>query len=374
MATEAIQTEQNAFVERIINALGATIDVYSIYLGDTLGFYRALVENGPQTTDDLATMTDTHERYVREWCEQQTITGILTVDDPTAPSDQRRYSLPEPYVEVLTNEESLNFLSPFAQLVVGTAAPIDQVVEAYRTGGGVPYADYGHDTHEGVARGNRPSFLHLLGQEWLPSIPDVDASLRRVGARAADIGCGHGYSAIGMARAYPTLHVDGFDLDAASVAAAKVHVEEAGLGDRVTIHHGDAAELAVEDFGEYDLVTAFECVHDMSDPIGALRTMRQLAGDDGTVIIMDERTGESLADPSDIEGLLYGFSILHCLPVGMADQPSVATGTVMRADTFRTYAEKAGFSAVEILPIENFFWRFYRLYASDVPQPVGESQ
>ena len=266
---------------------------------------------------------------------------------------------------MLADEENLNFLAPFAQLMIGTVAPVEQIVEAYRTGGGVSYADYGHDTHEGVARGNRPSFLHLLGEEWLPAIPDVDARLRKVGARVADVGCGHGYSAIGMARAYPTVRVDGFDLDAASVAAARENVAEAGLADRVTIHRGDAAEIAVADHGEYDLVTAFECVHDMADPVSALRTMRNLAGDDGTVLVVDERAGDSFAAPSDVEGLLYGFSILHCLPVGLADEPSVATGTVMRADTFRAYADEAGFTSVEVLPIENFFWRFYRLDAGE---------
>ena len=304
MGTETIQTEQEAFVERIVGALSATIDVYSIYLGDTLGFYQSLAEDGPQTTVDLAAATDTYERYVREWCEQETISGILTVDDPAAPVEQRRYSLPEAHVEALTDEESLNYLAPFAQMTAGMVDPIKQVVEAYRTGGGVSYADYGHDAHEGVARGNRPSFLHLLGQEWLPSIPDVDASLRKVGARVADIGCGHGYSAIGMARAYPTITVDGFDLDRATIAAARETVSEAGLEDRVSIYQGDAADFAVEDFGEYDLVTAFECIHDMADPVSALATMRKLAGDEGVVIVMDERAGESLAEPSDVEGLL----------------------------------------------------------------------
>jgi SAM-dependent methyltransferase len=362
MATEADVSDGDAFVDRIIGAIGATIDVYSIYLGDRLGFYRALAAGGARTTDELAAATDTHERYVREWCEQQTVTGILTVDDPAASAERRRYSLPAAYVEVLVDEGSLSFLAPFAQMLVGTVGPIDQVVEAYRTGGGVDYADYGHDTHEGIARGNRPSFLHLLGREWLPSVPDVDASLRRVGARVADLGCGYGYSAIGMARAYPTVAVDGFDLDAGSVEAARANVAEAGLDDRVRIHHGDAAALAADDLGEYDLVIALECLHDMADPVAALDTMRQLAGDDGTVIVVDERAGESLAEPSDVEGLLYGFSVLHCLPVGMAEQPSVATGTVMRTETLREYATDAGFESVEVLPIENVFWRFYRLH------------
>ena len=361
MATNVTQTERDAFAERVLDAVGSAIDVYSIYIGDALGFYETLAGGGSRTTAELATATDTHERYVREWCEQQTVTGILAVADPDAAPDQRRYSLPEPHVEVLTDEESLHFLAPFAQLTVGAVAPIEAVVEAFRTGEGVPYADYGHDAHEGVARANRPSFYHLLGEEWLPAIPDVDARLRQVGARVADVGCGHGHSAIGMARAYPTVRVDGFDLDAASVAAAREHVAEAGVEDRVTVHHRDAADVGDEDAGEYDLVTAFECIHDVADPVGVLRSMRRAAGDDGAVVVMDERAGDSFADPSDVEGLLYGFSLLHCLPVGMAEQPSTATGTVMRTDTLEEYAAAAGFDAVEVLPIENDFWRFYRL-------------
>lgn len=366
MATEAIRAERDRFADRILDALAGTIDLYSIYLGDRLGLYRSFVEDGPQTTEELAAATDTHERYIREWCEQQTVSGMLVVDDPTAPPERRRYRLPEPHVEVLTDEESLTFLAPFAQLVVGAVAPIERLVDAYRTGDGVPYADYGRDVHEGVARGNRPSFLHLLGQEWLPVVPDVDASLRRVGARVADIGCGHGYSAIGIARAYPTVTVDGFDLDATSVAAARETVAEAGLEDRVTIHQGDAADLPVEAFGEYDLVTAFECVHDMADPVGALATMRNLAGDDGTVLVVDERVGETFTggtegDDAEFEWLMYGWSVLHCLPVGMAEHPSAATGTVLRAGTMRGYASEAGFDETEELGVEHPFFRVYRL-------------
>jgi SAM-dependent methyltransferase len=365
MATNTTQVEQDAFVDRLVDAISSTMDVYSIYLGDQLGLYRTLAAEGSQTTVDLAASTDTHERYVREWCEQQVIAGILTVDDPSAPPTERQYSLPEPHTAVLTDEESLNFLTPLAQLLVGTATPITQVVEAYRTGEGVPYTEYGQDLHEGQARMNRPSFLQLLGHDWLPAIPDVDTSLRQVGARVADVGCGHGYSAIGIARAYPTVHVDGFDLDGPSVEAARDHVAEAGLEDRITIHHKDAAEIELDEASQYDLVTAFECVHDMSDPVSVLETMGRLAGEDGAVIIMDERAGDSFAEPTEIEGLLYGFSILHCLPVGMADQPSVATGTVMRTETLSEYAREAGFSDVDVLPIENYFWRFYRLYPSD---------
>ena len=133
----------------------------------------------------------------------------------------------------------------------------------------------------------------------------------------------------------------------------------AGVADRVRFAVRDAADASLA--GQYDLVTAFECIHDMADPVGALRTMRALAGERGAVIVMDEKVGESFAARNDdTEWFMYGFSVLHCLPVGMADQPSAETGTVMRAATFRRYALEAGFRDVEILPIDNFFYTFYR--------------
>jgi len=357
--TNRIETETEAFSEELLGSLAGAFEIYTIYIGDQLGFYDALAGSGPSTSRDLATRTDTHERYVREWLEQQTVAGVLEIENETVEATARRYSLPPGHVETLTEEDSLDFLAPLAQVFVGAASPIEQVVEAFRTGEGVEFAEYGRDLHEGQGRMNRAAFLELLGTEWLPSIPDVHDRLREEGARVADVGCGHGWSAIGIAHGYPAVHVDGYDLDEASVAAANKHVSDAGLGDRITVHHRDAADPDIE--GDYDLVTAFECVHDLSDPVGVLETTRRLTGENGTVIVMDERVGESFAEQGDLDWMMYGWSVLHCLPVGMADQPSAATGTVMRTDTVRAYAEEAGFSGFEVLPIENDFFRFYRL-------------
>ncbi|MCT9095194.1 bifunctional 2-polyprenyl-6-hydroxyphenol methylase/3-demethylubiquinol 3-O-methyltransferase UbiG [Haloarchaeobius sp. HME9146] len=359
MGQTTTQASKEQFIERFVDAVDGAFTIYAIFLGDRLGYYRTLAEAGPLTTAQLAAETDTHERYAREWCEQQVVTDVLTVDDPGLPAESRRYAIPESRVEPLTDADSLDFLAPLAQVFVGAAAPIEAVLAAYRTGDGVPFDAYGHEMHEGQGRMNRAAFLHQLGQEWLPALDDVDERLRSVGARVADVGCGHGYSAIGIARSYPTVTVDGYDLDEASVRAAREHVAEAGLEDRVTVHQRDAAEATTDE--PYDLVTAFECVHDMSDPVGVLRTMRDLAGEDGTVLVMDERVGDTFGEEADFDWMMYGWSILHCLPVGLADQPSAATGTVMRAGTLREYADAAGYDRVEVLPIENDFFRFYRL-------------
>ncbi|MBI3006766.1 MAG: methyltransferase domain-containing protein [candidate division NC10 bacterium] len=354
--------KRDAFVERLLHSTRGTFDIFSIYIGVRLGFYEALAEAGPLTSPELASRTRTSERYVREWLEQQTVVGILEVDDEKAEATQRRFSLPAAYAEVLVDQESVNYLAPLTRLLAGAVHPLASVLEAYRTGGGVPYAEYGSDLREGQAGINRGMFLKQLGSEWLPVIPDVHARLMAAPpARIADVGCGAGWSSIGMAQSYPKVYVDGFDLDEASVELARANAEAAGLTDRVKFSVRDAGDPQLA--GRYDLVTAFECLHDMSQPVPVLKAMRQLAGDNGAVLVVDERVGEAFtAAGNDVEWMMYGWSILHCLPVGKADEPSAETGTVMRPDTLQRYAMAAGFRRVEILPIDNFFFRFYRLH------------
>jgi SAM-dependent methyltransferase len=356
--------QRGAFVERLLNSTRGTFDIFALYLGERLGLYRALSENGPLTSVELAARTGTHERYVREWLEQQTVTGVLEVETPEAEATDRRFRLPPAHAEVLTDADSPNYLTPLAQMLAGVVRPLPSVLKAYQNGGGVPYHEYGTDFREGQAAINRAMFLQDLGQSWLPAIADVHARLQQShpAARVADIGCGAGWSSIGLAQAYPHARVDGFDLDAPSIEMARLNARSAGLNGRVQFHVRDVSDPGLA--GQYDLVTAFECVHDMSDPVGALRVMRQLAGEAGTVIIADERVGDTFTPTgNDVEWMMYGWSVLHCLPVGMAAEHSAGTGTVMRTDTLRQYAQAAGFREVEVLPIDNFFFRIYRLHS-----------
>jgi 2-polyprenyl-3-methyl-5-hydroxy-6-metoxy-1,4-benzoquinol methylase len=187
----------------------------------------------------------------------------------------------------------------------------------------------------------------------------VDAALRR-GGRVADVGCGFGWSSIGIALAYPDATVDGFDVDEPSVQAARRNAAEAGVADRVRFTVADVA--AVAGTGAYDVVTAFECIHDLADPVSVLAAMRRLARPEGTVLVMDERVAERFTAPGDeVERLMYGYSLACCLADGLSERPSVATGTVMRPATLRRYAREAGFADVEVLDVDDDFFRFYRL-------------
>jgi 2-polyprenyl-3-methyl-5-hydroxy-6-metoxy-1,4-benzoquinol methylase len=353
--------QRDAFMGQIVDAVNGYFTIYSIYLGHRLGLYAALLDGDSLTSKQLAFRTNTHERYVREWLEQQAMIGTLSVADENATVQKRRYYLPPSHAEVLVNRESFNYLAPLAQAAVGAARPIEELETAFRTGGGISFESYGEDLMRGVGELNRPMFLHQLGQDYLPSIPDIHKRLTAdPSARVADIGCGNGWSSIAMAQSYPKIYVDGFDLDEASITDARRNAQKADLADRVHFETRNAADPALA--GQYDLVTAFECIHDMSDPVAGLATMRRLAGVNGSVLVMDERTNEHFSTAANpVEQFLYGFSVMGCLPASMVEKPSAAVGTVMRADTLRQYARAAGFRAIEVLPIENDFFRFYRL-------------
>jgi len=346
---------RDALVERLFEAVLGFNDVLAVHLGDRLGLYDALREHGALTPAELAETTGTNERYAREWLEHQAVGGILTVEEGDG---ARRYTLPPGHDEVLCDRDSLAYMAAFARMTVGMAVPLPSVLEAFRTGAGVPYAEYPEDFLLGQGAMNRVQFVTLLGREWLPSIPDVHERLQ-AGGRVADLACGTGWSSIAIARAYPDAAVHGYDSDPASIAEARATAAVEGLDRRVRFEVADVAELGE---GDFDLVLVIEALHDMSRPVDALAAMRRLAGDGGAMVVVDERAAEAFTAPGDdVERMLYGWSILHCLPVGMAEQPSAATGTAMRPDTLRRYAAEAGLADVEVLPIENDFWRFYRL-------------
>jgi SAM-dependent methyltransferase len=361
-ATDQAAERRDALIGRLFQATLGTMDLFTVYLGDRLGLYRALAADGPARVSELAARAGVAERYAREWLEQQAVTGILTVDDPGLDAAERRYSLPPGHDEVLLDVESLQYLAYVGRFAAALGGALPKLVEAFRSGGGVSWAEFGPDAREAQAEQNRPVFLSLLGNEWLPQVADIHARLgaEQPPARVADIACGAGWSSIAVAKAYPHARVDGFDLDEPSVALAQANAAEHGVSDRVSFTVQDVADPSLA--GAYDLVMGFEMLHDLARPVEALRSMRGLLAEGGAVLIMDERVADQFTAPGDEqERLYYGFSTLCCLPAGLAEAPSAGTGTVMRTSTLRAYAAEAGFREVEVLPIEHDLFRFYRL-------------
>jgi 2-polyprenyl-3-methyl-5-hydroxy-6-metoxy-1,4-benzoquinol methylase len=349
-----------AFVGRLFEAALGTVDVLTVYIGDRLGLYEALRDEGPATPSELASRCSVNERYTREWLEQQTATGILAVDDVAAPGDDRRYSLPEAHVAALTDPESPLSMAPLAKAFAACAVTLPKILDAFRNGGGVSWTDFGPDAIEAQGDFNRPWLLSSFGTEYLPLIPDVHQRLvADPPAHVADFACGVGWASVAIAHAYPKAIVHGFDLDESSIEIAKKNASEGGLSDRVSFEVRDIAESSFE--GGYDLVVVIEAIHDLSRPVDALRSIHKVLAPGGCAIVADEKVADVFTPGDEMERLFYGFSVLLCLPAGMSEQPSAATGTVMRADTMRTYATEAGFSDVEILDIPHDLLRFYRL-------------
>jgi SAM-dependent methyltransferase len=357
------QSPAEAISDRLFGAMLQTWDVAATFLGARLGYYAALADLGEATPRQLAERAGANERYTREWLEQQAATGLIEVATASDDDHARTYRLIPGSEPVFTDGTGEQPILHFVRATIASILATPDVIGAFRTGTGLPFGHYGEDMMIGQAMGTRWGFMTELGTTWIPAMPDIDERLRtKPDARIADIGFGMGWSSIAFARAYLNVRVDGIDLDEASVAAAQRNADEAGVGDRVRFMARDAADPALS--GKYDLAFAFECVHDMANPVGVLQAMRNLVGPGGTVLIVDEKVGDAFTAPADdVERFMYGFSIFHCLPGAMDGENPAGTGTVMRQSTFRRYADEAGYQAVDTLPIEHDFYRFYRLTA-----------
>jgi SAM-dependent methyltransferase len=353
----------DAFAERLFGSALGAIDVLSAYLGDRLGWYRSLAADGPATPGELAARTSCDRRYAREWLEQQAVSGVLTVEGADGPAEERRYVLPPGPAEVLTDSSSLNYLAPITRMFAAPSVQLPALMAAYRGGGGVSWEQLGDDARESQGDMNRPWYEQKLAAA-MAAVPDLHARLSRPGARVLDVGCGHGWSTIALAQAYPEAVLEGVDVDAPSMEAARTNAAAAGLDGRVTFRTADAAGLAGGPTGAtYDVAFAFECVHDMAQPVSVLTAIRAVLAPDGVLVVMDEAVAEEFTAPGDdLERLMYGFSLFVCLPDGRSSDPSEATGTVMRRSTLEGYARRAGFGGAEVLPTGDFgFWRFYAL-------------
>ncbi|MFE0680175.1 class I SAM-dependent methyltransferase [Streptomyces sp. NPDC058961] len=353
-------TAQALSVRLFMAGLGAA-ELMTAYLGLRLGLYDALAEGGPATAPELAERAGIAPRYAREWLEQQAAAGILLAQTGEVPAEQRVFTLPAGHAEALTDPGSLFSIAPLVLLPIGgMASVLPLLIEAFRTGEGIAYERFGPELRGGQAGLNRSVFQHQLAGWIAATLPAVHAALGGEGGVVADVACGSGYSSIALAQAYPKARVHGLDLDERSVSDARENAREAGVADRVTFEVRDAGDRDLA--GRYDLVCVFDALHDMARPVEVLRACRALLAPGGSVLLMEPNVGERFTAPaSETERFQYAVSLLHCLPVGMAEQPSAATGTVMRPGTVRAYACEAGFARVRVLPVRHTFHRLYQL-------------
>jgi len=323
------------FLHRFVVDFGATGAAGNVLAGEQLGLYRAMRE-GPLLPAELAARTETTPRYVEEWLRGQAAGGYVEYDASTG-----RYFLTEEQTFTLTNPEGPVYLPGAFQFAVGALQALPRLVEAFRTGEGIGWHEHHPDVFAGCERFFRPGYVAHLVAEWLPALDGVPAALAQ-GGRVADIGCGHGASTLLMAQAFPRSHFVGSDYHAASVQVAGKRAAEAGLADRVRF------EVAAADAfggGPFDLVTSFDCLHDMGDPLGAARHVRESLAGDGTWMIVEPRAGDAVSDNlNPIGRAYYSLSTFLCVPSALSQDGGFALGAQAGEPAIAGIVARAGFT------------------------------
>jgi SAM-dependent methyltransferase len=324
------------FVFRAVEEVGATLNSALVVMGDKLGLYRALAGNGGLTPAELADRTGTAERYVREWLNAQAAGGYVEYDP-----DSGRYTLPPEQTVALTDASSPAYLPGFFQIALGSVIDSPKILDVARNGAGFGWHEHVHDVHEGCERFFRPGYnAHLVG-EWLPALEGVVEKLER-GARVADVGCGHGASTILMAQAFPNSTFVGSDYHAGSIETARARAQDAGVGERVRFDVEPAATYAGDG---YDLVTTFDCLHDMGDPVGAARHVLGTLKPDGTWMIVEPYAGDRVEDNLNPVGrAYYSFSTLLCTPASLSQEVGLALGAQAGEARIRDVVQTGGFT------------------------------
>ncbi|WP_432940743.1 methyltransferase domain-containing protein [Kribbella sp. CA-253562] len=326
------------FVFQAVGEVGATLNAALVVMGDKLGFYRTLAGAGGLTPAELADRTGTHERYVREWLNAQAAGGFVTYDPATG-----RYTLPPEQTVALTDENSPAFLPGFFQIALGTVQDTDRMVDAARSGAGIGWHEHDSDVHLGCERFFRPSYHANLVDSWLPALDGVVDKLQR-GAKVADIGCGHGASTILMAQAFPRSTFRGSDYHPESIATARKRAAEAGVEAEFEV--AGATSYGGEN---YDLVTTFDALHDMGDPVGAARQVRESLAPDGTWMVVEPMAGDHVEDNLNPVGrAYYGFSTLLCTPASLSQEVGLGLGTQAGPARIRDVTTAAGFTRFRV--------------------------
>jgi SAM-dependent methyltransferase len=300
------ETKLNAFLGKVLDDWGAISSAPLVMIGDKLGLYDAMAEAGAVTSDELAQLTGTYERYVREWLLNQAAGGYVEYD-PTS----GRYTLPPEHAMALPG------LFGGFQTYLAAAKAVPRIAAAFQSGDGMPWGEHDSGVFVGIERIYRPGYEQFLISSWIPALESVADKLEQ-GATVADVGCGHGASTIILAQAYPRSRFVGFDNHPASIEAARRAAAEAGVADRVTFEVVSATEYPAPLSG-YDLIAFFDCLHDLGDPIGAAKHARQALATDGTVLIVEPMAGDRVEDNLNPLGrAVSGASTLLCTPHSLA--------------------------------------------------------
>jgi 2-polyprenyl-3-methyl-5-hydroxy-6-metoxy-1,4-benzoquinol methylase len=325
----------HAFVEKALGDLAGALTAGLVVIGDKLGLYRAMAGAGPLTSAELAERTGTAERYVREWLAAQAAGGYVVYDAATG-----RYTLPPEQAEALANDDSVACVLGGFQGMTAAMRVQEKLLEAFRTGGGVGWDQHDPDLFVGTQRFFRPGYTANLVPSWIPALDGVEAKLRR-GARVADVGCGLGSSTILMAQAFPVSRFTGFDYHAPSIERARTLAAEAGLADQVAFEVAPAKGYPGTG---YDLVTFFDCLHDMGDPVGAARHVRETLAPDGTWMIVEPFAHDRVEDNlNPIGRLFYAASTFVCTPASLAQEVGLALGAQAGEARLREVVTSAGF-------------------------------
>jgi 2-polyprenyl-3-methyl-5-hydroxy-6-metoxy-1,4-benzoquinol methylase len=325
----------NEMLNRFVGDLGATMAAGNVVVGHRLGLYRALA-TGPGSSDDLARRAECDPRYIAEWLRGQAAGGYVSYD-----SDTDTYSLTEEQAFVLANPDGAVYAPGAFVLALGSLRAEQRVADAFRTGAGIGWHEHDSDVFVGCEQFFRPGYLANLTTNWIPALDGVEAALRS-GAKVADVGCGLGASTILMAEQYPNSTLVGCDYHADSVELAAKRAADAGVAERITFEVASA-----QTFGGtgYDLVTTFDCLHDMGDPIGAATHIRQSLTVDGTWLIVEPYAGESVTENLNPVGrVYYGFSTFLCVPNAMSQSGGYSLGAQAGEHAIGQLVERAGFT------------------------------
>ena len=332
----AINEEKlNAFMGNFVRDLGAVAHASTIVIGDQLGLYKALAE-APMTAEVLAAKTGCDARYVLEWLSAQAASGYAQYDSAT-----QQFSLSEEQALALAVEGSPAFIPGAFQVAIAMFAAVPKLIEAFRTGAGLGWHEQHPALFTGTERFFRPGYAANLVSSWIPALDGVEPKLKS-GARVADVGCGHGASTIIMAQAYPNSRFIGYDYHAPSINYAQAAAVKAGVADRVSFEVARAQDFLGKDF---DLVAVFDCLHDMGDPVGASKHVRQALKPDGTWMIVEPFANDKLEDNlNPIGRIFYSASTCICTPASRSQEVGLCLGAQAGEGRLRSVVGKGGFS------------------------------